>query len=116
MQALGELYQDFCICSLILGQDAENHGKHSIYGILDNFSSYLHSTWEKYLPTTLRILHVQRFHYICYTCYSYFVEFIIHLVINAKRQKEEKPRALKPLPQSTELLNNSFIHTQKLIT
>lgn len=51
MQASEELYQDFSICSLIFGHDAENHGKYSIYGILDNFSSYLDSSWEKYLPT-----------------------------------------------------------------
>lgn len=83
MQAIEELYQDFCICSLIAGHDAENHGKYSIYGILDNFLSYLHSSWEKCLPTP-HILHVQKFHYICYTCYSYFVEFIIHLIVNAR--------------------------------
>lgn len=41
----------FCICSLILRHDAQNHGKHSIDEILDNFSSCLHSSWEKYLPT-----------------------------------------------------------------
>lgn len=60
------------------------------------------------------ILHVQMFHYICYTCYLYFVEFIIHLVVNAKRSRDRrKCQALMLLLQSTELLNNSFIHTPK---
>lgn len=119
MQAAEELYQDFCICSLILGHDAENHGKPSIweFGPFCQLSREHLGTISSKEHTLLR---VQIFHYTCYTCYSYFVELIIYLVINAKRGRGRRKKngeiwCFFPKPQNylkTLLFINKSYHSK----